>query len=97
MIEGCSTYRGRMKFTQHLITRLSREGTLGTPRRGLKLDIKWNLGSVRRYLLDSFGSGQCPTVGFLAMTEIADLTNNACNFVQKVHDSNLGLDTDYPA
>jgi hypothetical protein len=51
--------------------------------------------SVPRCSLDLFGLGQCPTVGFLAMTEIADLNNNACKSVQKVHDSNLGLDTDY--
>ena len=52
--------------------------------------------SVRRCSLDSFDLGQCSTVGFLAMTEIADLNNNACKSVQKVHDSNLGLNTDYP-
>jgi len=36
------------------------------------------------------------SVGFLAITEIADLTNNARKSVQNVHDSNLDLDTKYP-
>ena len=35
-------------------------------------------------------------MGFLAMTKIAYLTNNTCSSVRKVHDSNLGLDADYP-